>query len=140
MVHFLCKNLERGIFCLFRLLFPCVCACVLVVCVLVVCVCVVCMCVCVCVCLCAGFHTEFFSGGEDIRRVVREEKCFELFGRLRVGARARTLHFLVTLDRMNLAHHLNDVGTFSKVTGTMVDIAFYVNGKLITRFKKSTRL
>ena len=38
----------------------------------------------------------------------------ELFGRLHVGARALTLHF-------------------SKVMDTIVDIAFYVNGKLITR-------
>ena len=72
--------------------------------------------------------------------MVQEEKCLKLFDRLRVGARARTLHFLVTLGRMNLAHRLNAVGTFSKVTSTIVDIAFYVNGQLITRFKKSTSL
>ena len=30
---------------------------------------------------------------------------------------------------------LKFVGTFSKVMGTIVDIAFYVNGKLITRLK-----
>ena len=59
----------------------------------------------------------------------------ELFGRLRVGAHARTLHFSVTLSRMNLARHLNAVGTFSKVTGTIVDTAFYVIGKLIARLK-----
>ena len=69
---------------------------------------------------------------EPIRRVVREEKRLELFGRLSVGARTRTLHFPVILGRMNLAHRLNAVGTFSKVTGTIVDIAFYVNGRLIT--------
>ena len=46
----------------------------------------------------------------------------ELFGRLCVGARARTLHFPVILGRMNLAHHLNAVGTLSKVMGTIVDI------------------
>ena len=48
----------------------------------------------------------------------------------------------VTLVRMNLAHHLNAIGTFSKVgveghtlhiTGTIVDIVFYVNRKLITQ-------
>ena len=62
----------------------------------------------------------------------------ELFGRLRGRTRARTLHFPVTLGRMNLAHRLNAVGTFSKVTGTIVDIAFYVNRKLITRLKNQT--
>ena len=65
--------------------------------------------------------------------MVREKKPLDLFDRLRVGVRARTLHFPVTLGRMNLALRLNAVGTFSKVTGTIVDIAFYVNGKLITR-------
>ena len=54
--------------------------------------------------------------------MVREKKRLELFDRLRVGVRARTLHFPVTLGRMNLAHRLNAVGTFSKVTGTIVDI------------------
>ena len=53
----------------------------------------------------------------------------------RIGARARTLHFPDTLGRMNLASRLNAVGTFSKVPGTIVDIASYVNGKLITRLK-----
>ena len=64
--------------------------------------------------------------------MVREEKRLELFGHLRVGVRARMLHFPVTLGRMNLAHRLNAVGTFSKV---IVDIAFYMNWKLITRLK-----
>ena len=59
---------------------------------------------------------------EPIRRVVREEKCLELFDWLRDGARARTLHFPVTLGRINLAHRLNAIGAFSKVTGTIVDI------------------
>ena len=54
--------------------------------------------------------------------MVREEKRLELFGRLRVGACARTLHFPVTLARMNLACRLNAVGAFSNVTGTIVDI------------------
>ena len=31
----------------------------------------------------------------------------ELFGGLHIGARACTLHFPVTLGRMNLAHHWN---------------------------------
>ena len=72
---------------------------------------------------------------EPIWHVVREEKCLELFNRLHVGGRTRTLYFLVTLGRMNLAHRWNAIGTFSKVTGTTVDIAFYVNGKLITQLK-----
>ena len=61
---------------------------------------------------------------EPTRCVVREEKPLKLFGRLRVGVHARTLHFPVTciLGRMNLAHRLNVVGTFSKVTCTIVDI------------------
>ena len=67
--------------------------------------------------------------------MVQEEKRLELFGRLRVGVRARTLHFPVTLGRMNLAHRLNAVDTFSKGTGTIADVAFYMNGKLITRQK-----
>ena len=46
----------------------------------------------------------------------------ELFDRLRVGARACTLHFPVTLGRMNLAHRLNAVGTFLKVMGSIVDV------------------
>ena len=57
--------------------------------------------------------------------MVQEEKCLELFGRLRVGPHACTLRFPVTSSRMNLAHHLNAIGTFSKVMGTIVDIAFY---------------
>ena len=57
-----------------------------------------------------------------MRRVVREKKPLELFGRLSVGVRARTLHFPVTLGRMSLAHRLNAVGTFLKVTGTVVDV------------------
>ena len=66
---------------------------------------------------------------EPIRREVQEVKCLERFDRVRVGARARMLHLPVTLGRMNLAHRWNAAGTFSKVTGTIVDIAFYVNGK-----------
>ena len=62
---------------------------------------------------------------EPIRHVVPEEKTLELFGRLGVGACAYMLHFLVTLGRMNLAHHLNAVGAFSKVTGAIVDILFF---------------
>ena len=46
----------------------------------------------------------------------------ELFGWLRVGARACTLHFPVILARMNLAHRLNAIGSFSKVTSTILDI------------------
>ena len=45
-----------------------------------------------------------------------------LFGWLCIAARARTLHFPVTLGRMNLAHRLNAVGAFLKVTATIVDI------------------
>ena len=52
---------------------------------------------------------------EPIRRVVRDEKSLKLFGRLRVGGRARTLHFPVALGKRNLAHRLNAVGTLSKV-------------------------
>ena len=67
--------------------------------------------------------------------MVQEEKSLELFDSLRIGARACTLHFPVTLGGMDLAYRLNAIGTFSKVTGTKVDIAFYVNGKLITQLK-----
>ena len=68
--------------------------------------------------------------------MVRTEKALDFsFGRLRVGAPAPTLHFPVTRGRMNLALRLNAVGTYSKVTGTIVDIAFYVKGKLIIRLK-----
>ena len=67
--------------------------------------------------------------------MVREEKCLELFDRLHVGARARTLHFPVTLGRMKLARCLNAIGTFLKVMSTIVDIAFHVNGKLLTQLK-----
>ena len=67
--------------------------------------------------------------------MVREKKSLELLGRLRAEGGAQTLHFPVTLGRMNLAHRLNAVGTFSKVMGTIVDIASYVNGKLITQLK-----
>ena len=51
--------------------------------------------------------------------MVWEEKSLELLGRLRVQGRARVVHARCTssyLVRMNLAHHLNTVGTFSKVT------------------------
>ena len=70
--------------------------------------------------------------------MVREEKSWELFIRLHVeGVHTRytsryMLHFLlhitlpVTLVRMNLAHHLNAVGTFSKVTHWRT--CPYVNG------------
>ena len=74
--------------------------------------------------------------------MVREKKSLELLGWLRIGGRARTLHFPDTLGRMNLGHRLNAIGTFSKVMGTIVDIAFYVNEKLISinrlRFIKTT--
>ena len=56
--------------------------------------------------------------------MVREKESLELFSRLHVGACARTLHFPVSLGRMNLAHRLNAIGTFSNVTGTIVDIVF----------------
>ena len=60
-------------------------------------------------------------------------KVFWTFGRLCVGGGARMFQFPITLGMMNLAHRLNAVGTFSKVMGNIVDIAFYVNGKLITQ-------
>ena len=55
------------------------------------------------------------------------EKRLELFDRLRFGVRARTLHFPVTLGRMNLAHRLNAVGTFSKVTLGRMNLARRLN-------------
>ena len=67
--------------------------------------------------------------------MVSEEKSLKLFNRLRVGDHACMLHFPVTLGRMNLAHRLNTAGMFLKVAGTIVDIVFYVNGKLISRLK-----
>ena len=50
-----------------------------------------------------------------MRHMVREENCLELFGQIRVEGRAHTVTLPVTLVRMNLAYHLNAIGTFSKV-------------------------
>ena len=100
---------------------------------LVLCVCV-CLCVCLSVCLprdlrnvtlyhCASF-TSIKRFSWQVAQTVFQAymmcgsrgKVLELFGRLLVEGRARTVTLLVTLGRMNLVHHLNAVGILSKVT------------------------
>ena len=60
----------------------------------------------------------------------------ELFDRLRIGVLARTLHFLVNLGRMNLAHRLKAGGKLSKVTRGRMNLGRRLN--VVGTFSKVT--
>ena len=51
---------------------------------------------------------------KPIQYVVLEKKPLEVFRQLCAESRARTVTFLVTLGRMNLAHQSKAFGTFLK--------------------------
>ena len=78
-----------------------------------------------------GFQAYTTRGGRG--------KVFGTFRQVRHWRPCTHVTLPVTLIRMNLAHHLNAMGTFSKVKDTpfasrvytIVAIAFYVNGKFI---------